>query len=126
MRELICIVCPRGCHLKVDGAPADGSLAPDASALTVTGNACPRGKDYGLREVTAPTRMVTSTVCVDSDEHPRCPVKTSAPVPKAMTFDVVRALNGLKLELPVALHQVVVKDVCGTGVDWITTRSLEK
>ena len=42
MKELICIVCPRGCHLKVD------------AELNVTGNACPRGIVYGKKEVTAP------------------------------------------------------------------------
>lgn len=34
MKELICIVCPRGCHLKVD----------EACGYTVTGNGCPRGR----------------------------------------------------------------------------------
>ena len=40
MKELICITCPRGCHLKVD-----------EENMTVTGNSCNRGKEYGLNEV---------------------------------------------------------------------------
>ena len=32
MKELICIVCPRGCHLTVD----------EDHGYTVTGNSCPR------------------------------------------------------------------------------------
>ena len=52
MKELICIVCPQGCHLKVD----------EENGCAVTGNSCPRGAEYGKAELTHPTRVVTSTV----------------------------------------------------------------
>ena len=42
MKELICIVCPRGCVLKVD------------KQGNVTGNLCPRGIKYGIQETTNP------------------------------------------------------------------------
>ena len=114
MKELICIVCPRGCHLKVD----------EACGYTVTGNGCPRGEAYGKRELTHPTRVITSTVRCTGGAYPRCPVKTSAPVPKERIFDVVAALDGITVEAPVRLGQVVVKDVCGTGADFVSTRAL--
>ena len=44
MKELICIVCPRGCHLKVD----------EANGCKVTGNSCPRGEQYGKAELLNP------------------------------------------------------------------------
>ena len=72
MKELICIVCPKGCHLKVD----------ETNDYKVTGNGCPRGEEYGKIELTHPTRVVTSTVQCSGGAHPRCPVKTSAPIPK--------------------------------------------
>ena len=52
MRELICITCPKGCHLRVD----------EEKDYKVTGNGCPRGAVYGKKECTHPTRVVTSTV----------------------------------------------------------------
>ena len=55
MKELICIVCPRGCHLKVD----------EANDYAVTGNSCPRGAEYGRNECTHPTRVLTTTVKID-------------------------------------------------------------
>ena len=55
MKELICIVCPRGCHLRVD----------EANDYAVTGNSCPRGAAYGRAELTHPTRVLTSTVRID-------------------------------------------------------------
>ena len=41
MRELICITCPKGCHLKVD----------EENDYKVTGNGCPRGKSVRIQLV---------------------------------------------------------------------------
>ncbi len=114
MRELVCIVCPKGCRLHVD----------EENGYKVTGNSCPRGEAYGREECTNPTRVVTSTVAVAGGAHPRCPVKTNRPVPKDRMFDVVRALDGLVIPAPVALGQVIVADVCGTGADIVATRGV--
>lgn len=116
MTELICIVCPKGCHLKVD----------EQNDYAVTGNSCPRGAEYGRAELTNPTRVVTSTVKIEGALHPRCPVKTNAPIPKKFVMDAVRALNGICLHAPVTVGQVILKNVCGTGVDFIATRNFEK
>ena len=81
MKELICIVCPKGCHLKID------------ENLNVTGNGCNRGIEYGINELTNPTRMVTSTVVVLGGELSRCSVATSKPIPKNKIFDVMNEIN---------------------------------
>lgn len=114
MKELICIVCPRGCRLRVD----------ESKDYAVTGNRCPRGMAYGRTELENPVRTITSTVAVRGAMYPRCPVKTSAPIPKALIFEAMRTLDGLVLDAPVHLGQVVVRDVCGTGVDFVATREL--
>lgn len=72
MTELICITCPKGCHLTVD----------EENDYAVKGNACPRGAEYGKNELKNPKRVVTSTVKTTSEEHPRCPVKTNGAIPK--------------------------------------------
>lgn len=114
MKELICICCPRGCHLQVD----------EAQDYAVTGNACPRGAVHGKSECLAPTRMVTSTVVVQGADGPRCPVKTAQPIPKKDIFAVMRALDGVAVKAPVKTGQVIVQDAAGTGVDIVATRSL--
>ena len=114
MKELICIVCPKGCHLKVD----------EENGYAVTGNSCPRGAEYGRVELVNPTRVITSTVAVKNEEHPRCPVKTSKPIPKGLIFEAMKTLDGLELDTPVQLGQVVVENVCGTGADFIATRAI--
>ena len=74
MTELICIVCPKGCHLTVD----------EAHNFEVSGYGCPRGKEYGHKELTNPTRTLTSIVRIDGAIHPCCPVKTSGDIPKGI------------------------------------------
>ena len=70
MRELICITCPKGCHLKVD----------EENGYKVTGNGCPRGAIYGKKECTHPTRVVTSTVKIVGAEIERLSVKTNGDI----------------------------------------------
>jgi len=114
MRELICIVCPRGCHLQVD----------EQNNYSVTGNFCPRGEEYGRAEVTYPMRTVTSTVRVKGSTHCRCPVKTSHPIPKHLIFEALSILSNIELTAPVHPGQVVAGNICGTDANFITTRGL--
>lgn len=113
MKELICIVCPRGCHLKVD----------ENDDYKVTGHRCARGVLYGYQEMTAPTRVVTSTVVLENAVEERCPVRTSQAVPKAKMFEVIDIVRKLKISAPVSLGQVIVPDIAGSGADLIATRS---
>ena len=55
-RELTCIGCPMGCPLTVE--------LENGAVTAVYGNTCPRGDAYARKEVTAPTRIVTTTVQV--------------------------------------------------------------
>ena len=114
MKELICIVCPRGCHLKVD----------DENGFTVTGNSCERGEKYGREELVAPKRVITSTVCLDSKNHCRLPVKTNSAIPKALVFDAVKLLNDVKIKAPVHLGDVILSNILGTGIDFVATKTI--
>ncbi len=114
MKELICIVCPKGCHLKVD------------DNLNVTRNACARGVKYGIDELTNPTRMVTSTVVIVNGEIPRLPVVTSAPIPKDKIMDVMNEINKLIVEAPIYVKDIVISNVLDLGVDIVATRDVNK
>ncbi|MCH3973162.1 MAG: DUF1667 domain-containing protein [Oscillospiraceae bacterium] len=114
MKEVICICCPKGCHLQVD----------EEHDYKVTGNGCPNGLAYGKEEITNPTRIVTSTVRVTGGIHPRCPVKTDKAVPKKLVPAVMEALNDIDLKAPAAGGAVVIEHVCGTDANIVTTRSI--
>ena len=115
MKEVICTCCPKGCHLQVD----------EENDYKVTGNGCRNGIAYGKEELTNPTRIITSTVCAEGGLHPRCPVKSSKPVPKGKMMEVVAALNGIVLHTPICVGQVVIANVCNTGADIVACRNMD-
>ena len=115
-KELTCIQCPLGCPLTV---------TVDGDTVTVTGNTCPRGAVYGEKEVTHPTRTVTSTVVVEGGEMARVSVKTAGDIPKEKIFDVMAEIRGTKLTAPVTIGDVIIKNAADTGVDIIATKSVD-
>ena len=114
MKELVCIVCPKGCRLHVD----------EENGFAVTGNSCPRGAAYGKNEIQNPTRVLTSTVKISGGAYRRCPVKTDRAVPKAKLMDIMQALNRVELTSPVSIGQVVLSDAAGTGASVVVTKDL--
>lgn len=114
MTEVICTCCPQGCHLQVD----------EENGYAVTGNGCKRGAVYGRQELQHPVRIVTSTVAIAHAAHPTLPVKTSAEVPKECMKDIVAALREAEVCSPVHMGDVVLANVCNTGVDVVATRSM--
>lgn len=117
IRKLICIGCPKGCHLDVE---MNGE-----NVVSVKGNTCPIGKTYGEKECTNPTRMITSTLKLKDGTIDMVPVKTSSDVPKGKIFDIVKSLKGCIVEAPVKVGQVLAENVGGTGVDIVATRTIE-
>jgi len=118
-REMICIGCPLGCPLTVAVEQKDGLLTEEA--ITVSGNTCKNGEIYAKKEVLHPERMVTSTVPVEGGVLPRVSVKTRTTVPKEKIFAVMQEIRRAKLKAPVAIGDVVLADVAGTGVDVAAT-----
>lgn len=114
MTNVICIVCPKGCHLSVD----------EENGYEVTGFGCERGKEYGKKELVNPTRVITSTVKVKGGIHSRCPVKTNSDIPKPLIKEAMELLNDVELISPVKVGDIVVKDILGTGVDFVAARNI--
>lgn len=115
MTELICITCPKGCRLKID----------EENNYKVTGNSCPRGEEYGINELKSPKRVITSTVRTNSTEHPRCPVKTNGAIPKGKMFEAMALLDDVLLKAPVKLGEVIIPDLFGTGIDFISCKEID-
>ncbi len=115
MKELICIVCPKGCHLQVD-----------ETTFAVTGNNCSRGAAYGAAELQNPVRVLTSTVKLTGCNARRCPVKTAGAIPKDKLFPAMKALQSVEVSAPVRVGQVILPDLLGTGVDLVAVKAFEK
>ena len=114
-RNLTCIVCPIGCQLSV-------TLA-DGVVTEVTGNTCPRGKQYAIDECTNPVRTVTSTVRTVGGGV--IPVKTDRPIPKELMFDCMDEIDRAVAALPAHIGDVVIENLLGTGANVIITANME-
>lgn len=115
-RELICIGCPMGCMMTVS--------MDNGEVTEVTGNTCKRGDAYARKEVTNPTRIVTSSVRVSGGILPVVSVKTREDIPKGKIADCMKALKEVEVKAPIQIGDVVLSDVAGTGVDVIATKQL--
>ncbi|GHU65100.1 hypothetical protein FACS1894184_00230 [Clostridia bacterium] len=114
-REFICIVCPVGCPLKIEG---------DGEAIKVTGNACSRGETYGKQEYLRPMRVVTSSVAVSGGDKPLVSVKTKGEVDKSRIPSVLAEIRALSITAPVEINQTLVDDLSGTGVALVATSAV--
>ena len=118
IRNLTCINCPMGCLLTVE--------MEEDKVISVSGNTCKRGEIYAHKEVTDPTRIVTSTVKVVNGMSAMVSVKTKEDVPKGKIFDCVKALKNAQVEAPVHIGDLIAANIADTGVDVIATKNVER
>jgi CxxC motif-containing protein len=118
VEEMVCIMCPLGCRLVVK--------QEDNGEINVSGNRCPRGIEYGKQEMVEPLRILTSSVLVLNGDMPLVSVKTNKPIPKRVIMQVMDILKNTKVEAPVRVGDVIIKDVLNTGADIVATRNVER
>lgn len=118
IKNLTCIGCPLGCAITVE--------TENGEVLSVTGNTCKRGEDYARKEVTHPTRIVTSTVAVRGGSLAMVSVKTKSDIPKEKIMDIMKSIENVVVGAPVHIGDVIVKNAAGTGVDIIATKEVGK
>lgn len=115
-KELICIVCPQGCRLIVDEVNGE---------YKVSGNTCKRGEAYGITEMTAPTRVITTTVALKNGRYARLPVKTQGAVPKEKIFDCMAKINQITATAPVKVGDILIENILGTGINVVSARTID-
>ncbi|OPX44543.1 hypothetical protein CLHUN_15360 [Ruminiclostridium hungatei] len=118
-REIVCIVCPNGCRMKV--------YIDDRNRVVRVENAlCRNGGTYAKKEVQSPERSLTSTVKVTGGALPLVSVRSSKPIPRDKIREAAALLRSLHIQAPVDFHQVLLSDILGTGADIIATRQVLK
>lgn len=115
--ELTCIGCPMGCTITVE--------TEDNKILSVNGNTCNVGDSYARQEVTAPSRIVTTTVRMKGGKYPVIPVKTNKPIPKSLIPDVIQAIKKIDITSPVQIGDVILSNVLDTGSDIVVTGGIQ-
>ncbi|MGI6104581.1 MAG: DUF1667 domain-containing protein [Raoultibacter sp.] len=116
LKTLTCICCPRGCQLEL-------SLDNQGAIVDVSGYSCIEGKRYAIDECRDPRRMITSLVYVEGFLEPLS-VKTSRAVPKGLIDEVIQEIRAIEVCGPICAGDVLINDVCGTGVSVVATKSL--
>lgn len=116
-KEIICTVCPRGCHINVEG---------EGEKITaMEGYGCKRGVTYATAEFSHPVRILTTTVMIDGMKGELLPVRSANPLPKEKLFDCMELIRKVKVALPVEMHDVIISNICETGVDIVATKAVK-
>ena len=115
-RNLICIGCPLGCQLKI--------CVNNGEIETITGYTCKRGEAYGRKEVTNPTRVVTSIVPVANRERVMVPLKTKTDIPKGKIMETMKELKDFKATAPIHIGDVLIENIAGTGIEIVATKEV--
>ena len=109
--ELVCIVCPRGCRITVDGD-------------NITGNTCKKGLEFAKSEMTCPMRTVCSTVATSFSEMPVLPVRTNGEIPKVKIKELMTLINSIVVDKKVKKGDIIAENIVGTSVNLIATESV--
>lgn len=109
---LTCIICPMGCSLEIEGEQKENFF----EVHSVTGNNCRRGEEYARKELTFPTRTLTTTMAVTGSSLKLVPVKSAGEIPKDMLLKAMEVIRRAKCKAPVKCGDVLLYDLLGTGV----------
>ena len=116
-KQIICTVCPRGCHMTVVGE--------NDKVISVENYSCPRGLEYAKTEFVAPVRILTTLVKIDGRENELLPVRSNKPVLMAKIPQIMQEIKKAVVSLPVKRYDVIISNVCDTGVDIVATKDVE-
>ena len=115
-KEITCIVCPIGCKILV--------RSEETRLDILKGNKCKKGVEYARNEVFDPRRMLTSSVLVKGGEWSLVSVKSTHPVPKEKIFPILQEIQKTTIKAPVKSRQIIIKNVANTGIDIISTKTV--
>jgi len=117
-KEIICVICPNSCRLKV-------SQDPNTKEITVEGHLCPRGKKYGISEYSNPVRMLITTMRVEKGKLPIIPIRSTEPIPKSLLLDAVKVVNDTHCSAPIKMGDVLIDNILNTKISVIASRDID-
>lgn len=112
--NITCIKCPIGCNL---------TITKKNNQIIVTGNSCPRGKEYGTLEMISPMRTLTTVKAISNGT---ITLRTSQDIPKSLYIDVLNAVKTAKTKQRYKVGEIFLSNVCNTGANLIVTSVNQK
>lgn len=116
-RNLTCIVCPTGCRLSAE--------SDDSGKISVSGNKCPKGSEYAMKELCNPERTVTAVVKSDSENLPFIPVRTDKAISRKLVNALLKTIYSMNVKVPVRRGDVLIRDFQSSGVNVIFSRTVK-
>ena len=116
VRELTCIVCPKGCQLKVE-------LDDNKKVVSVEGYTCKRGFKYAGAEFTSPMRTLTTTAPIEGGGV--VPVKPEKPIKKDLLFECMKEINLSRVPKDAQVGYVIIENILSTGANVVTIRNTQ-
>lgn len=117
VKELICVNCPKGCHITV--------TLEDSKVIDVKGYSCEKGKKYAEVETVRPMRVLTSTVKINEGTLRVLPVMTDSEIPLDQMKEAMDLIRKIQVDAPVEMNQILVKNFLGTDANLIASRSMK-
>jgi CxxC motif-containing protein len=119
-KKMRCIVCPEGCFMQAE-------LETDSKKIiSLTGHNCKRGIKFAENEIINPLRTLTTTISIDSKIARRLPVRSDTPAPKENIAAMIKAIKQIRVKAPVKMGEIIMADILGTGVDIISSTTIEE
>ena len=117
-KHFVCVVCPVGCEIDV--------VHEGSRIVSMEGNKCEKSGEFVTQELIEPMRILTTTVRIQGSRWPVIPVRTDKAIPKRLFPRIMKQLRRSKLQAPVNMLDVVVRDVLRTGASIIATRTMPR
>ncbi|HAX50880.1 DUF1667 domain-containing protein [Muricomes intestini] len=118
LKELTCIMCPIGCDLEIE--------VTDKEIISITGNNCPKGRDYAWQEITNPMRNIATSLLVNGGDQPLVSIRLDQPIEKDKIFKVMSEIKKVQVNAPVKIGSVLIEDIASTGSNIIATKNVQK
>lgn len=115
-RHFICVVCPIGCEIDV--------VHDGRRIISMEGSKCEKSQEFVTQELIEPMRILTTTVRIQGARWVVIPVRSDKAVPKRLFPRIMKQLRRIRLQAPVNMLDVVVRDVLHTGANIIATRTM--
>jgi CxxC motif-containing protein len=119
-KKMRCIVCPEGCPMHAEYEAASKKI------ISLEGYKCKRGIKFAEDEITNPLRLLTTTISIDSKIAQRLPVRSNISAPKDKIAAMIEAVKQIRAKAPVKMGEIIASDMLGTGVDILSSTTVEK
>ena len=114
-RIFVCAGCGRACRIE--------ARESEAGAYEFAGNACGRGADLALAELTDPRRIVSTSIATIFPEKPRLRVRIDE-VPEPLLLEAMDAVDEFSATRRLTAGSLVAENFLGIGLRVVALEDL--